>query len=983
MKLVEKKTGRIVDIPDDQVQAAYLSGQYGIPKGAPMPVKVPGLPAGVVDPADAAAALEQGASVATEQQYRAAQQEARYGGVGGAVAAGAVGAARGLAGAFGVPFDAVAIGLAESGARIAEGRHEVDPYRGERYISPADALRERLRGYNEQHPLASTIGEIGGMVGATALGGGLMGRVGAAGEAAAGRFAAEGGLFGGLAAVNESALGDTELTANKVLAGIGHGAIIGGALGAGINLGAAAAAGLRDRFGRWIGTLRPKDIESIAERHFGYVPEGLGERIQKSYARTSSLISGKDEEAIAKFTALTPEGAEARRVAVFDAPAIQEEAERAVRRHIDDIMAAGDLVSAEARGGLKADYVRRSVARGNEAEVRAAIQQRLAAIEEGLEAQLAQEMAPSMMKSARTVRKLLERARAVVGGETMVPLDRIETRAIYSADRLSRIRQAMDQGIELPPVKLGLRPDGTWGIDDGIHRIAEARNRGLTHIRARITAGEADNAEAFIALDNLKRGLQRLTSSGYKSLRLIADPVDQLNARRTVAWLDGVAQDLRLALEDEALWGKAAVDQRTINAAWTRQIDASNRFHRALTTEVGRDPNNPYVQMRGADPAKVATYIRGLTNPHNDLTHHAVRDYVTSTRELADAIAKSYDLPPDKIAEVARVRAAAASFEKEIGKAEKSLVLANQYRALLEGPDPGSVAGAFGAVGAVAAGLPGGVLGSLAGAALNAMRAPGRVIAQMAAVEKIAAQTDSKIARAVRDFLSGRKGPPKPPASVEMLAGKGGERKAFEAKVKEVRRLAGNKEELLSRISELTRQFDGAAPNVATALTVAAIRGVEYLARHSPPGFAPRPEALAWGIEEPPLYTDAEMREWARRAAVVNDPLTAIESMRRGMLTPEEVDALKNVYPALYAELQREFVRQRIERPSSMNYAQMLQIELMFNVPLNRTLEPDFMRAVQQSFSVPDQPSPPPQRPVGDTQSKAMRTASQELQQTR
>lgn len=916
MKMVDKKSGAIVDVPDDKAQAAYMSGQFGVPKGAELPVVTEGGNVGTVAPKDAGKAFDAAARVADEPEYRAAQNEAKFGGVAGTAKATGLGAARGLAGSFGVPLDAAAVSLAGTG--VVDARHEIDPYAGERTVSGADVARESLRGYQEAHPYASAAGELAGIAGAGYLGGGILGRVGAGAEALGGaalRGAAEGGVLGGIGSVNEAALGDTDLTASKVMAAVGHGALIGGALGEGLHLGAESAAGVRDRFGRWVGSLRPGDIDAVAERHFGFVPEGLGDKVRagvaklreggisEGYSKVASAVSGHDAEDIARFTALTPEGAEARRIGVFDAPKIQEEAERAVRRHVDELMASGDLVSAEARGGLKASYVDGSVRRGNESEVQNFATKRMQTLIEGAEGQLGQEMAPSMLKSVETVSKLAYRAQEAIA--------------------------------------------------------------------------TGDNAAAFIALDNVKRGVQRLTSTGYRSFRAIADPVDQLNAKRTVAWLDGAAQDLRRGLEDTSVWGKAADDQRQINAAWTRQIDASKRFHKALTTEVGRDPSNPYIEMRGADPAKVSGYVKNLTNPNNDLTHKAVKDFVGSTSELSDAISKAYDLPADKVAEVARVKAAAGSFESTIGKAEKSLVTANQYQKLLEGPDSGSVAGALGTIGGVVGGLPGGILGTVAGAAMNAARRPGKVIAQMAAIERLSSKVDSEITREVSSFLSGGKlkGKPPAPASVEFLDGKGGQRKTFVSKVKEIQRLAANKEELLGNVEGFTKQFGDAAPNVAAALTEAAIKGVDYLARTAPPGFTPRPEALAWGIEEEPLYTDSEMREWARRAAVVNSPLEAVKSMKRKMLTPEEADALKNVHQPIFEQLQREFQKQRIEKPGNMPFGQALQVELMFDVPLNRSLEPGFMRTVQQSFAVPE--SKPPRPPSGPPSKWVTSTASQ------
>lgn len=1058
MKLVDRKTGAIVDVPDEQAQAAFMSGQYGVPKGAPMPVKTPGLVAGTVDPSQARSAFTSGVRVASEGEYRKGQQEARYGGPGAAVAAAGVGAARGAAGALGVPFDAAVVGGAEMLGidSFVRADREVDPYAGERTVLAHDALRERLQGYSELHPVASVVGELGGMIGAAALtGGGVLGTVGAGAKALVGRgvagsiarTAAEGALFGGLGAVNEAALGDTKLTAAKVMASVGHGAIIGGALGGTLHLGGEAVAGMRDRFGRWVSSLRPGDIEKVAEGHFGYAPKGLGERVkdavararggvaddvQQGYARAASAASGKDVDVIERLTALTPEGAEARRIAVFDAPKVIEDAERKVRGQIDGILSADNLVSAEARGELKSDYVRRAVKNGNEGEVLEFAKKRLDMIEAGIDAQLEQEMAPSMLKSAKTVKKLVERAREIVGKEKTVghvpfidpdaglgggfrranPLsigEELRPMVMKSGGRADRIAVEEAPGLWPRGAKGQILKRGKLNLDAGLaegsaeteqafrwtakktvpkgvelnatdaESVVTSRTRPIKFDAQKASA--TDNAEVFIAFDNLKRGMQRLTSTGYRSIRLIADPVDQLNARRTVSWLDGAAQDVRMALEDDVLWGKAAIDQRAINASWTKQIDASKRFHRALTTEVGRDPNNPYLEVRGADPAKVAGYVKNLTNPNNDLTHKAVREYVESTRELSESIAKSYDLPADKLAEVVKVKDAAAAFKATIDDAETSLVTANQYKALLNGPEQGSVAGSLGLVGGVLGGLPGGVLGTIAGAAINAVRQPAKVIAQMAAIERLVSKVDHQITNGVRSFLSGAKGgaASKEIASVKILEGKGGERSVFETKVREVQRLAVNQEELVGRVQQFTSQFGEAAPSVATALTAATIKGVEYLARTAPPGFTPRPEALAWGVEEAPLYTDAEMRTWARRAAVVHDPMNAVASMKKKMLTPEEADALRVVHAPIFERLQNEFRAQRTKKPGRLPYGQALQIELMFDVPLNRTLERDFMRDVQMSFGVAERKAPSPKRLDAGGLGAGSRTTAQRI----
>lgn len=869
MDLVDRRTGKLVNVPDSDVQKAFQSGLFGLPKGAQLPVVQPGLGVGTVDAAGASQTLSNGARVATDAELHRATMENRYGGMGGAVGAGVAGAVRGAGEAFGLPADSFASDLADlTSGDIVHG---------------GDSIRERLRAYKELHPYASLGGELTGLTAATLASGGenLIGGAGriaehlapeALGRVGTGlaRGAAEGSVLGGVGAVNESALGDTDLTASKLVAGMGEGALFGGALGAGFSGLGVLKDQARGAAGRYLARLAPKDIEAIAEKTFGYTPEGLGEKVARSFAKVSAAVSGKDPEAIERFL-LDPE---ARRTGVFDAPKIQEETERVVRQHVDDLLRSGDLVSAEARGSLKADYVSRSVAKGNEVDTRAFTRNQLTQLIDGVESQLthADGVAPQMVKPLETL-----------------------SRSAY---------QALD------------------GLDG------------------------AANPKLFVDLDNVKRVSQKLTSTGYRSIMNIADPLEQLQARRSVEWMRSAADDLRDGLQREDLWGKAAADQRVINAAWTKQIDASQRFHRALTTDTVRDPNNPYVRLRGADPGKVGTYVRNLTNPNNDLTHAAVRDFVSSTDELASAISKSYDLPADKVAEVARVREAANGFGKAIGRAEKSLVTANQYEALTKNTSD-SPASMLGTIGSVVGGIPGGMVGSLIGGASSALANPGRTIARLAAVERFVTKVDSRMGSSLRSFFRG--GASARPTLHEVATPDG-----FNKTVKllsEAVDVDGNVTPVgEARIQQALGDLSDSAPKLATAASGTMMRVMTFLAMKLPT--AMRDPRDMFPGENPPLVSDTEREAFARTFEAATDPPSVFEHLAHGSVTPEEAEALKVCHPPLYAEAGQEVERMAIEAAAKgkpLEYTKRVELGVLFEKRTDATLGTDVMSAVAQA----------------------------------
>lgn len=290
MKLLNAQTKEFEDVPEEQVQPAIAQGTHLFESDtADVPMRAADGTMGLVAAKDFKAAVDSGAQVVPHSEYRAAQLDEKYGGVGGTLAAAGEGAVRGATVGLSDP-------LAIGAARMFGGDQA------------AEATRTHLAEEKEAHPIVAGGSEIlgaaapmlatGGAAGAVeapelaagamdvAKAAGLTDRMGqllravgaparAVGEAGGGaealasraldvvmgtpgaegavaritrmaakagvRGAAEGALFGGGQEISEDALGDHELNAEKLVAAIGHGAMYGGMLGGG--LGAAAGTG--------------------------------------------------------------------------------------------------------------------------------------------------------------------------------------------------------------------------------------------------------------------------------------------------------------------------------------------------------------------------------------------------------------------------------------------------------------------------------------------------------------------------------------------------------------------------------------------------------------------------------------------------------------------------------------------------------------------------------------------------------------------
>jgi hypothetical protein len=305
VKLVNLQSGALEDIPEEQVPQAYAARTHGFESpDAKVPIKLADGRVGTVPASQAHVAFGQGATVASHQELA----EAKYGGVGGMAVTGAEGLARGATVGL---FDPAAVGA----ARLVGGE------------KAAEATRESLEGHKEANPWTAGITEVGGAAipalatgGATApeeaaaLGAGeaasgasrvaklarVLGAparaVGKAGEVAGGLAesvvgrpgaggalariakqavkagatgAAEGSLFGAGQEVSEDTLGDHELTAQRLAAAVGHGALMGGMFGTALGAGTGA---LREGAGGILNRIAPTmekqaDVEAYKAIH--------------------------------------------------------------------------------------------------------------------------------------------------------------------------------------------------------------------------------------------------------------------------------------------------------------------------------------------------------------------------------------------------------------------------------------------------------------------------------------------------------------------------------------------------------------------------------------------------------------------------------------------------------------------------------------------------------------------------------------------
>jgi len=124
----------------------------------------------------------------------------------------------------------------------------------------------------------------------------------------------------------------------------------------------------------------------------------------------------------------------------------------------------------------------------------------------------------------------------------------------------------------------------------------------------------------------------------------------------------------------------------------------------------------------------------------------------------------------------------------------------------------------------------------------------------------------------------------------------------------------------------------GATPQLTQAATVTATRGAAWLATQIPGG------TRAPTVFRPSQRTapsDLEIRTFAQKWAAVSNPLSVLDDLRKGQVTHDQIEAIKNVYPELYGQIQQtalEKIRDFDARGKSLPFQDRLQLDLFLDL---------------------------------------------------
>lgn len=174
---------------------------------------------------------------------------------------------------------------------------------------------------------------------------------------------------------------------------------------------------------------------------------------------------------------------------------------------------------------------------------------------------------------------------------------------------------------------------------------------------------------------------------------------------------------------------------------------------------------------------------------------------------------------------------------------------------------------------------------------------------------------------------------------------------------------------------------DDVAPMVGHAMRGVQMRAAQYLAARmpAPPRTTDNPNLAALANQRRP--DPVQLYEFARRVEAVENPKALLRDLAQGTLSPAAVDAVREVYPKLYAEMQARVLDKLGDEKELLHYEDRVRLGLLFDLPTDPTLRPEYLQLTQQAYQAQESaPKVKPLPPGPSPRAKQLQTVAEQLE---
>lgn len=258
-----------------------------------------------------------------------------------------------------------------------------------------------------------------------------------------------------------------------------------------------------------------------------------------------------------------------------------------------------------------------------------------------------------------------------------------------------------------------------------------------------------------------------------------------------------------------------------------------------------------------------------------------------------------------------------------------------------------------------------------------------RAIQQTTAVVGLAGALedhDRELARGIDAVLSGKREPHSAAEATGASQDFGTKRMRREQKdahqrhLDDVSQLVADPNAMVDRLASNTGNLTSVAPGVAGALARTADRAVQYLAQAGAKPPKAGPLAPEWDANEEEIHT------YNQKVEVVHEPMAVLKHAAAGTLVPDQLDALRAVYPTLARQMADMALEKITAAPKGIPYRARLMLGMLSGIDPDGTMGQAAIAANQAAINgastKPSNAGAPASKSPDDSLTVASRTAT-------
>ncbi len=349
-------------------------------------------------------------------------------------------------------------------------------------------------------------------------------------------------------------------------------------------------------------------------------------------------------------------------------------------------------------------------------------------------------------------------------------------------------------------------------------------------------------------------------------------------------------------------------------------------------------------------PSDMETLLDTLMGPKG------IRDKATELKALEAELAAAHDLTPvDKYMRIQKALGRDISPQiAELQKLEPTYEALNKLKPDGASASNGLVKGAL-LYGASkihpALGAAVGAAESMAGAVKN----PYRIMQTLTAIERASNVGAKRINSAIDGAVNVLTSPGAKRAAIAGGAAVYGSKKSLEKREEDFKQQAAFLKQIQSDPNVATDYLGNrigtwhGAPAVQAQVGAKMMAIANFLSTKLP--IDPLAGKSMMGLNSGWSPSDYELAKFNRYVTAAQSPETVIRNVESGIVTPEEIETLKTLYPQTYQSLQSKVLDGITENGAKLSYQQRLAVGTLFGVASDATLQPDFIAKMQANHA--------------------------------